>query len=570
MQRHLALIAAILILATPVCAEYAEGGTYFNSEEPQNAKVNVTDVTVAAVALYSGASTDILVSLLNYGDLAANVSANVSIRNVAGDLVEVIEYDPIIVAPQTTTIISKTWSTGSYPVGLYSANATASYDDGANQTNSFSRAFSILAVPFVQPGGSPGTGDYVLPLPFIPGNVTPVVPTAVPNLQPTIGNLRFQKTTLLKEIGQGDSVFESLTIKNVAGSERRVRFKITGAPSDWISYSPQETVLMLAEERVVNVGLTVPEDALAGDYVLKLEAIDGNSSNVDYMVLRVKSIRKNTQFPIVLKTIRLDRPRSTTNVAIDVRNPTKNPFPATLITEMLLPEFKITEDDLQFDDKPAYEILQGRPLSIRWRIQQLAPGEITRISYKINSLLMEYRPYVYWSVKQVEMVPKDFKLTDLISIKQIKIAPLQEGGTSEVTARIFYAGFDPLTFKAVLEVPSGFEITPASLDEKLKPRGETVLKFNIKAPRNSVGTHMVTMSLLLEGGYLVSQTGYAAVQQPTALGLQPTVFVVLIVVGMIMAFLHFIGRKKMEHEKRRAIELRQGYLEQLKNHIKSK
>ncbi|MFH1258180.1 MAG: hypothetical protein ABIG96_00690 [Candidatus Micrarchaeota archaeon] len=569
-MRFIAVLMAILMALLPSIADFTETATFFNAEGELAPNITITNVTLSSSPLYAGSSTDFIIMLTNAGDLAGNASANLTIYNSTGDPVYTLSYDPVIISPFSSNYISQSWSTAGFSVGLYYANATALYNDGSNITNSFIRAFSIASAPVVQPGG-PGGGTGYNPPPGVPvTNGSTYVPRPVPTLTPTSTNMRFIKTTLLKEMAAGASVFETFVVKNIAGTEARPVFRISGVPEQWISYSPSEAVMLLNEDRAINIGLNIPPDALAGDYTLQIEAVEGNAIAVDYMVVRVKPSRSDLPFPQVFKTVRLNRLLGNTEIAIDVSNPTQKRMESILVTEHLLPGFKAVRDDLIFDNKPPLDVTDSNPIVIRWRIEKLEPGELTRISYSVNSLLSEYRPYVYWTAKQVEFVPQELQLADLIVVREIKASQISEGGTGEVTAKIFYAGFDDIEFKAVLEVPEGFEANPVAIYQKLMPRGYTVIKFMVKSPKQSLGTHTITLTMLLNDNQTVQGTGYIEVGGPVSVSMQLFLFVVVSVVAVTLGILHFLGRKKSESERNHAIEMRSGYINQIKNHLKNK
>ncbi len=576
-----------LFLLAFASADFAGTAAHFKEDEPPTAKVNISDVTISSDPLYAGGSTDIYVSLNNYGTLAANVTTILSIHNSTGEAVALIVYDPAIVPMASSSIISQSWSTAGFPVGLYYANASATYNESTNITNSFIRAFSILSPPIVQPSSTPPQGgSYVAPSSVTEGNASPYVPTTIPVVKPVITDLRFLKITLLKEVVAGDSAFESVELKNIAKNRAEVAFKISGIPDGWLTYSPTEAVMLLSEQRVVNIGINVPSDALVGDYLLKMEATEGNKTAIDYMVLRVKPFRKDAMFPVVLKTIRLNRLTGTSDIAIDVRNPTSRILPSIMITEQLLEGFKVGKDALEFETKPPLAFIDSDPLGIKWRISKLAPGELVRISYSVDALLSEYRPYIYWSVRQVELLPTELKVANLISIRELKASAIYEGGSSEVVAKIAYAGFEPLNFIALLEMPEGFEVVPEKKAELLTPASVTPLKFSVKSPRKSAGTHTFSLILVFNGNqlseisgleevpqnedYLIKYAGYLVVQPPPALSLQNLLIVIFIVSIIFIAIIRFISSRKEVHERRRNAELRSGYLKQIKEHIKSK
>ncbi|MFH1750668.1 MAG: hypothetical protein ABH863_03245, partial [Candidatus Micrarchaeota archaeon] len=507
--------------------------------------VSISDVTVGSDPLYAGSTTDIYVSLQNGGTIYANVSINLTIYNATGAEVDNLSYAPASVPPLSILTVSSSWSSGALPVGTYYANASGTYENGTNATNEFSRQFQISLAPTPTPLAPPAGGGGSSVAGSMPSNVTPPTPTAIPpELKPVQTNVNFLRSTVLKEISAGTSAIESIVLKNIAGGTKSLTVSVMGAPIGWFSFTPKKTILLPNEERAINFAFTIPSDALPGDYLLRIDAAEEGEVATDYMVLRVKAANRGAQYPVVLKTIRLDRPAGATNVVVDVVNPSTKPVAFLQVLDEILPQLHAIREDIVFADKPAE--LFGNPLTVKWQFRELAPLERATVSYTIYKLLQEYRPYVYWSVKQVEISEKETKLSDIVAIREISSTLIGEGGEGDVYVRVFYAGFEPVNFRATLELPSGFSVSPLSIEDTLLPRGTSTLKFRVRAPFGSQGTHSATISVLLEDEFLVQQTGYVTVQQAVALSWQILLGAVLVAVLFVLSFLHYLG-KKGEH-----------------------
>lgn len=563
------ILLALVVLACLAIADYVMTTVFFTVYYPFT-NVTITDVTLSANPLYVGASTDIFVTLENSGTLSANASVNVSIFNSSGHLIENISYDPAIIPPFSLLTISKSWSAGANPVGNYRANASGLYEDGVNATNVLSEDFQITAIPTPTPsattapggGSSSSTGGTPRPV----NETVPTPTTLPPEITPVSSELKFMKSTVLKELSSGSAAVESFMLKNIGGRSKSIKLKISGIPESWFSFSPAESILLPSEERSINLGISVPKEGLPGDYLMKFEAQDESQRAIEYMVLRVKSPTRGAQFPIVHKTVRLDRLLGATIVTIDVINPTTKTIAYVSITEEILRELRATKEDIVFQDKPA--AVSGMPLQLKWNFRELLALERTSATYSVYSLLSEYRPYVYWSVKQVEVASKEIKLSDIVSIREISSSPIGEGGSGNLNAKVFYAGFEPVQFKATLEMPSGLKADPPYIEGTLNPRGITDLNYRIDAAFGSSGTHSATLSVLVAEEYMVQQTGYINVQPASALNIQVVIFLILATILMLLSFFHFMGKKKKEKEHKNTLHIREGYIKQIKSHLK--
>lgn len=560
-------MAFALMASLMVSADFIQTRIFF-SVDLYFANATIIDVTVSSDPLYAGATTDVFVTLGNGGSISANVSVNVSIFNSTGGFIQNISFSPSIVAPLSAITLSSSWATGSNPAGAYYANASGLYEDGINSTNIFSRQFQITAAPTATPTpGAPagGGGGSSNPNPAIDENVT-IRPTVIPDgLRPVSTQVQFIRSTPLKEMFAGTTAFESLSVKNTAGGTKSLTVNITGVPSSWVSYTPIKTIMLPSEDRAINLAFTIPQNALPGDYLVRIDAREDSEVATDYIALRIKAATRGAQFPVVLKTIRLDRPLGATKVTIDVINPSTKAIAYLRVIDEIIPELRASRDDIVFADKPAE--VSGDPLQVKWLFRELAPLERASVSYSIYKLLQEYRPYVYWSVKQVEVSPKEIKLSDIVVIREIFSTLISEGGEGEVFAKVFYAGFEPVNFKATLEIPTGFETQPLTLEGVLVPRGTTDLKFKVRAPPGSDGTHSATISVLLDDEFLISQTGYVTVQRAIALSWQYILGAIIITIIFLLSLFHYLGKKKEKGEREAHITLREGYIKQIKRHI---
>ncbi|MBI5224694.1 hypothetical protein HY989_02395 [Candidatus Micrarchaeota archaeon] len=561
------LLFVLAAFGTLAISDFAYTRIFFNVTPSTN--VSITGLTISSNPLYTSSSTTVYVALYNAGTLATSVSVNVSIYNESGYFVQNITYVPATVPHLSSLTISATWNLGAVAAGNYTANATAVYETGTNSTNEYSINFTITQALATQPSptASPSGGGGSV----VGGNVDlgeEPGPTMIPpEISPASSQIKFVKTTILREISAGSSGLESFVLRNLAGGVKNLDIGITGAPKSWISFSSEKTILLAGEERAINIGFSIPQDALPGDYLLKISANGDGQTAIDYMLLRVSRPSKGAQYPQAQKIVRLDRGLGTTSVTLELTNPTTKTVPLVSVVEEILPQFHAQKSDISFVDKIGMFVSE-KPLQIRWQFKELASLEKTSVSYLIYSMLDEYSPYLYWNIKQVAIAPKELKLSDVVGIREISSSEIFEGGSGQVLVKVFYSGFEPVTFNAALEAPSNFAVEPSTQTGTLTPRGTTELLFKIKAPSGSAGTHNIGASLLLNDEIVVSQTGYLVVQKQFALSWDYMFGGLLVVAILIFAMSKLLKRGRKRSERRHHAELRQGYIEEIKDHIK--
>ena len=564
MAKGISFNLILLLLVSLSFAALTQTQVVFNVYYPFS-NVSITDVIISSNPFYSGASTDIYVTLANGGTIDANVSVNVSIFNSTGGLVDNLTYAPAIVPAFSTLTISQSWSSGSNAIGTYFANASGLYESGTNATNVFSRQFELTLAPTPTPSTGPGSSGSSVSGSTPSDEAAPRPTILPPEIKPITSKVTFLRSTPLKEISAGSSAFESIVIRNSEAGSRSVSINITGIPKSWLSFEPKKAIMLPNEDRAINIGLTVPLDALPGDYLVRIDVSENAENAADFMILRVKSPTRGAQNPIVLKTIRLDRGLGATFVSIDLINPTTKPIAYVKVIDEIIRQLRVSPEDIEFAGKPA--MVMGDPLQIAWSFRELAPLEKVTVSYSVYSLLLEYRPYVYWGVKQIEVSPKEIKLSEIVTIREISSTIIGEEGEGIVHATLFYAGFEPTEFRATLELPAGFTVEPLTFSGVLNPRGTTDVEFKVRAPPGSDGTHTATLSVLLDEEFLIQQTGYVTVQRPIALSWQYIFGGIVLTALFILSLFHYLGKKKDKSDREQHIALREGYIKQIKRHI---
>ncbi len=556
----------LFVLAGRTNADFAQSGVYIIAFVNVSV-VNVTGVSLTPSTLYVGGSTDVAVTIYNNGTVQNNATVQVNVFSAGGALADSFNYSPVVISPGTTVVLVKTWSAGSLAVGAYCANATAFYDGGQNRSNTFEECFTIIGLPVVLPPTSGGGG--------VGSPEGPPTPSRLPQeIKPSYKDIRFLRSTVLKEVVAGTSAFESFTVKNDADEERTVRVLITGGAQSWISYQPTETVLKPKEERVINFALAVPTYAMAGDYLVKIE-VGEKEFSTEFMIVRVKSYPRNYPYPVLLRSVRLDRLAHETTVALNIHNLGTKPIPVIVVKEELPEGIEVEKDGIEFLDKPG-SVTSTRPVQIEWKFTELQPNEIGYATYSLPVVLEEYSEYVYWVNTQTSVPQKESTLLELIEIKQIFVPDLFEGEPGEVTADLFYAGLQPADVSASLEAPLDFAVEPQTAFGTLAPRGVTRIKFSVTPPQGSAGTHLVNLRIVSSEGIL-SKSSSVHVRKREALGaaavlsVLPMQVILMLAAAVIIAtalYLSEKARKRREEEKTRYRAGRETYLDQIKELMK--
>lgn len=462
----------LLLLAMQVCGEggYTSTQTYMAVAEP---RVEVRDLVLNSYSVHPGSSIDFSVSLRNFGTASTTVNSEVKIYDASNTVVGTISYDAVVLYPSQMATIQKTWSTGSLPTGTYRAVAQASYE--SNLSNTVEKTFSIiLSTP---PSGQP---PQMLPI-IIPPTITPVK-----------GNAIFLRTTVLKELLAGEGGVESISLKNIGESILNITLNLGGIPPSWAVLPSDKTLILPNETRIINVGLSLPQNIPTGDYLVKIDAT-GEANSTDFLALRVKDYPKDYNQPIALKTISIDEGAKETIVSIDVKNPSNDIMNVIQLQERI--PYSVNDEQIEFLDKHGKITTLNGEKTIVWEFTNVHPKETFHISYNIKNFLTDYSTYMNWHILQI-LVTSQQSSADLVKILELTSTIINRSGSGEVSASVLYVGNDPEEVTILLEVPQGFNVEPNTITRTLIPKAVTSVNFKLNTSKIEHDTYMVRLFVL--------------------------------------------------------------------------
>ncbi|MCX6777806.1 MAG: hypothetical protein NT157_02880, partial [Candidatus Micrarchaeota archaeon] len=483
MEPRAVSIILFLALSFLASADTATTSAFFTSLQPL---VNITQFSVTPSSINQGATADFSVTFNNYGTGSAIVNATAEIRDAGGTVVDTVAYDPVAVDPSSTLSVVKTWSSGTLPSGIYTAYVNGTYNTD-NLTNTMSASFVIvIPSPPVPPGGGAGGQPGKKPEP------PQVLP---PSIKPTTDIVRFVKGTVVKEMLAGTGDAETFTIENTGEENVALGLVVDGVDEGWVVPRDNQFVLMPHETRDVNLGVSVPADAEAGNYIVRIAAQGKGVLAREFMVLRVKSYAEGYTDPVTLKSVRVDFKGRESTVRIGIRNLGGTAFARVNVREAIPGALSATGAAISFKDKRGVESTIGGSKVIDWTLSDVGPKEEAAITYTIGSVITEYTTYANWYVRQVDFgAPREY--SDLIKIVDITVPSIEQGGTGEVSASIMYAGVEPMEVLVMLEVPAGFEAQQGMAKTVLIPRGVTNVKFTIKTGAASLDSHLLRVVIV--------------------------------------------------------------------------
>jgi len=431
---------------------------------------------------------------------------------------------------QTTGDAINATNTGT-ATGAYTANVTMYYD---GKSVSSTGTFSIVSPP--PPPAVVGGG----------GISPPIIP-------PLEALLKFLQLPVLQEVRPGETVRTKIFIHNPTADdfgELVARISIAGVPEDWVTILPEILSLGPRGSQALDIILTIPADARAGDYKVGIDISNKRIEAENFFILRVNPHPPGYDKPSVTRIVNIDKSRGNTLISLEVKN-TGNFIEEVEIIEEIPKEIAQTVEQIEFSIPPT-EILEADPV-VKWIIEDLQPYEARTISYRVPVILDEYSAYVYWPVKQTSIIYE--KPPELIEVSRISTPELFPGTTEEISIGLRNLDTKPVNLTAKLELPVNWGITPNKIVTTIPPRDSSTLSFLVTPPSQAVaGTHTITLRISYDGReFTVDST--AIVKHPSWIHLFLTYLLELVLaltIIVVVVFIILILRGKfMERGRRR-------------------
>ncbi len=432
--------------------------------------------SISTTSLYQYENIEFSVTVNNTGDFSISPSGWVNISDSSNTIIATLELDPpgTAIQPGSDYTTTAGWNTGSNAIGTYTANVTMYYD---GKSVSSTDTFSIVSPP---------------PPPAVGGGISP------PIIPPLEVLLKFIQLPVLQEVRPGETVRTKIFIHNPTADdfgELIARISIAGVPEDWVTILPEILSLGSKESKVLDIILTIPADARAGDYKVGIDISNKRIEAENFFILRVNPHPPGYDKPSVTRIVNIDKSRGNTLISLEVKN-AGNFVEEVEIIEEIPKELAQTADQIEFSIPPT-EILEADPV-VKWVIEDLQPYETRTISYRVPVILDEYSAYVYWPVKQTSIIYE--KPPELIEVSRISTPELFPGTTEEISIGLRNLDTKPVNLTAKLELPANWGITPDKIVTTIPPRDSSTLSFLVTPPSQAAaGTHTMTLRISYDG-----------------------------------------------------------------------
>ncbi|PIZ92090.1 hypothetical protein COX85_00375 [Candidatus Micrarchaeota archaeon CG_4_10_14_0_2_um_filter_55_9] len=560
--RRLWALIIVLVLASGALHAIELDASFAVTE---TALVVLTGLTITPVQVNRGGSIDFSLSAQNKGNLQTTLQANVTMKNSTNDEVGQVSFGAVVLSPGETVVFASSWSTATLPIGDYTANAEGVYE--GIPTNSLQEPFSIVTPAQPTPTPPPSDGG-ARPAPT-PTPEPVVLPAPLPKeIKPVIGLVRFTRKVVLKEVLASEGSIESIELKNTAGNTQQVTISVSGVPTGFVSVEQGELVLLPGSTSAVNLAFSIPENALAGDYLAKIRVGNDETFSEDYLIVRVKAKHEGA---ITLKTVLMDERTKTTQVRLSTKNPSNKKIERIQLFERISPDIASNPSQITFQDKVG-TVVSLEPLVLAWESTELQPGDTWTLTYIISALLSDYSAYVYWPVQQV--VYSSEKAEGMLKIQEMEAPLMTIGEPATVNAVLFYGGLTALPVTAFFEAPKEFEVIPENKQLVLAPRSLTRVYFEVTPLELDMeGSHAAAL-VVSSQDETIRQSMLLVVRAPppgiNALGIGAAILAVVLVALAAAAIVRREGWGRERVLRKQAVEAHGKYLQQVRDDILEK
>jgi parallel beta-helix repeat protein len=338
---------------------------------------------------------------------------------------------------------------------------------------------------------------------------------------PAESAVKYKRIAVLREVVPGQAVMVGVEVKNEgATAQKDMVLAVSGVPDSWLSTSVSSISMQPSESRGFNVMVAPPAGAAPGDYKVTIKLKNAGMEAENFFFVRVRQVPADYDKPIVTRQVSIDRESNQTSVDIVVSNPYRG-FERIDVVESIPKELANSTEYVDFVTKPS-EIVRKDPI-VMWSITGMAAGDTRTISYSMKKVLDEFTPYIYWPLRQLNVIsptaPSTMKLTGFA------LPYFTPGTASTLTFKVKNTDTVAHNFTFEMELPIGWKMQPESIKHPMGPGGEEEFKITVIPPMDAaVGRSMVRAAFGWDGTYVVKE--YAA---------EVNVFVIPLLLAAVLA-----------------------------------
>lgn len=441
--------------------------------------LSLTGFSIAPSSITTGSSADFSATIINVGNnIITDAQVRVYIYNSGGSLADSFYYTNVTIVGGEVQALTKSWSTGSLPVGAYTALSNVSYS-GGTVSNTMNLSFSIAAAPTPpappSPGGGGGgsisSGPVIMPVSPTPPKLTP------PKSTQEVQVARFSP---MREAVGGDNAFFNPVLENPSpDTPIEVSVRLEGANGS-LYQAATNVVLAPGEKRAFPFTLPIPADAPSGYYSV-IVRITTNQSEIAYPTMVHVLPNYKVGAASVKRQLFLDYDKNETVVYLTVTN-NKNSSLAYLQIYENVPDRLTDPDKVRFATEPSKKATreQSGASTVRWDLEDMQPKESRTIVYGIPGVLSDLSDYSDWTLAQ--MVAIEPPSAEKVIVRDLRVPQILTGETAEITLKIFNGASSRQQVTGTVIAPNGWKVVPPTFSFDMLSRTSENVRLMVQPP----------------------------------------------------------------------------------------
>ncbi len=439
--------------------------------------LEIESFTINPKTTYQNSYVDFFVTIKNIGNIGVDAEPRISILAPDNEIHN-ITFNYSIIQPNLETIFYKQWFSNDYPTGTYSVTLEVPRDEQSDLVEI--DEFSIISRP--SETISTEEGSLITPSAIS----TPIIP-------PEETTLKFLKLPILEEKILGESFVIGAEISNPTNSEvPDVSIKVSGLPEEWVDITPEKLTLPPEEKEDFSIAIKISDNAEPGDYKVKVILKNSKVHDENFFILRIKPYTLEFEKPVISRSVGFNKNEDTTKIIVSVNN---GPEFVRLIKikEEIPKDIAQSSDDVVFDFLPS-RIIERDPV-VEWELKDLYPNEVREISYQVKKIPKEYSTYVYWSLKEIQIIPKI--LEEMVNILEISAKEFELGKSSRVKVVLKNYRDEKTDITLKLDAPPDWRVYPDQKTLSLLPEKTKTEEFGLTVPSSSfTGLHTLSLNVM--------------------------------------------------------------------------
>ncbi len=453
-------------ITNPTAYIYGEALVMTNITEMKRISIISSVATPKTVRRYE--TVNFIIDVKNTGFLSTDVTPIIEIY-LDGTLIRKIELSSRILSPGENITIMTNYI-ADIPPGTYRVVFKILYD---NRTKAVYKEGTLTVFP-------PRAGEEI-------GRISEFVIETE--------HIKFLMFPALIEVRPGETKVVSFEIENPTNAYiGNLRLTLEGLPEEWVTYERERISLKPKESLGLDLVIEVPLSALPGDYKAVMRLNNTREEAKVFFILRIKPYPPKLEKPAVLRNVYLSMKEEKSIVRVFVEN---TGIKADLIEVLEEIPKDIAENIKYVTFKTPVEIIEEDPV-ILWRIRDADPFDVYVLDYEVKGIEDRYDPYVYWPIKQVNVLYEKLKALKKLRFRGITAAYAYPGEEFEVKFRVVNPSLEALNLTFTINIPENWEISPKSITKLLLPGYTEEVTFKITPAEDAEpGSYTVSIRAIL-------------------------------------------------------------------------